>query len=207
MKKNIKSILEKLKEMHGAPHVELNFSNPIELTVAVVLSAQCTDVQVNKVTKELFKKYTSWQDYVDVPQEELEEDIRPTGFFRNKAKAIKSIASELLVRFDGQIPDDIGTFATVKGIGRKSSNMIVGLVHGKPAIIVDTHMSRVAARLGLTANKDPEKIEIDLRRFVPETSQTDFSFLMVLHGRYICKAKKPDCGICLLKQDCQFWAG
>jgi len=206
MKKNIETIIEKLKEMHGQPRVELKFSNPIELTIAVVLSAQCTDVRVNQVTEGLFTKYTSWEDYLNVPQEELEADIRPTGFFRNKAKAIKSIAADVLSRFDGQVPDDISTFATVKGIGRKSANMIVGLVHGKPAIIVDTHMTRVSARLGLTTNIDPEKIEVDLRRIMPEKFQTDFSFLMVLHGRYICKAKKPDCPICLLKPECQFWA-
>jgi endonuclease-3 len=206
MKKNIETIIEKLKRMHGQPRVELKFSNPIELTVAVVLSAQCTDVRVNQVTEGLFVKYTSWEDYLNVPQEELEADIRPTGFFRNKAKAIKSIAADVLSRFDGQIPDDISTFATVKGIGRKSANMIVGLVHGKPAVIVDTHMSRVSARLGLTTNTDPGKIEDDLRHIVPEKFQTDFSFLMVLHGRYICKAKKPDCPICLLKPECLYWA-
>ncbi|OPY70562.1 MAG: Ultraviolet N-glycosylase/AP lyase [Syntrophorhabdaceae bacterium PtaU1.Bin034] len=205
MKKDINAIIEKLKAMHGKPRVELNYSNPLELTVAVVLSAQCTDERVNRVTKDLFKKYTKLDDYLEAPQPELEEDIRPTGFYRNKAKSLKNIAHEIKGRFGGRVPDDIDAFATVKGIGRKSANMIVGLAYGKPAIIVDTHMIRVANRIGLTVNTDPEKIEIDLKAAMPEELWTGFSLLMIIHGRYICKAKKPDCPNCLLRQDCDYW--
>ncbi len=132
-----------------------------------MLSAQCTDERVNRVTEALFKKYRTVEDYLDAPEGELEEDIKPTGFYRNKARSLKSIAGELKERFGGRVPDDIDTLATVKGIGRKSANMIVGLAYGKPAIIVDTHMIRVSGRIGLTAQKDPEKIEKDLEALVP----------------------------------------
>jgi endonuclease III len=205
MRKDAETIIGKLRQMHGKPRVELNYSNPLELTVAVVLSAQCTDERVNRVTDHLFKKYMTWQDYVEVAQEELEEDIRPTGFYRNKTKSLKAIAGAIIERFGGRVPESIDKFATVKGIGRKSANMIVGLAYGKPAIIVDTHMSRVANRIGLTENGDALKIESDLRRTVPEASYTDFSLLMIIHGRYICKARKPDCPECLLRPDCDYF--
>ena len=207
MAKEISLIIDKLRRMHGEPRCELNWSNAIELTVATVLSAQCTDERVNKVTKDLFKKYRTWQDYLDVPAEELEEDIRPTGFFRNKTKSIRNIAGEVINRFHGKVPDDIDTFARVKGIGRKSANMIVGLAYGKPAIVVDTHMIRVTQRIGLSKNSDPEKIEKDIAGIVPQDQWTAFSLLVVLHGRYICKAKKPECERCLLKEDCDYWLG
>ncbi len=206
MKKDIASILNKLQEMHGEPRVELSYTNPLELTIATVLSAQCTDERVNRVTKDLFKKYTRVEDYFNAPESELEEDIRPTGFYRNKAKSIKSIAGELLERFGGKVPDDIDTFATVKGIGRKSANMIVGLAYSKPGVIVDTHVARVSGRLGLTANKDPDRIEADLRQTVPMPWWMAFSLLAILHGRYLCKAKKPDCPRCLMREDCDHYS-
>ncbi|MGD0231515.1 MAG: endonuclease III [Syntrophorhabdales bacterium] len=205
MAKEIDAIIEKLKTMHGKPRVELTYSNPLELTVAVVLSARCTDERVNRVTPHLFKKYTGVEDYLDTPLEELEEEIRPTGFYRNKARALKTIAREIKERFQGRIPDDIDELATVKGIGRKSANMIVGLAYGKPAIIVDTHMIRVGNRVGLTKSKDPDKIETDLQGLAPKTAWTDFSLLMIIHGRYLCKAKKPECPRCLLRDDCAYF--
>lgn len=207
MGKDIDSIISKLKKMHGKPRVELRFSNPMELTVATILSAQCTDERVNGVTESLFKKYTNWQSYIDVSQEEIEEDVRPTGFYRNKAKSLRSIAREVTERFGGKVPDDIDLFSTVKGVGRKSANMIVGLAYGKPAVIVDTHVARVSKRIGLTKNDDPEKIEEELKRQVPESLWTDFSLLLILHGRYICRAKKPECPRCLLREDCDYWLG
>lgn len=206
MKKDIASILKKLQEMHGEPRVELTYANALELVIATVLSAQCTDERVNAVTKTLFKKYRTAGDYIKAPDAELEEDIRPTGFYRNKAKAIKNIAAEILERFNGTVPDDIDTFATVKGIGRKSANMIVGLAYNKPGVIVDTHVARVSGRIGLTANKGPEKIETDLRSAVPAGSWMPFSLLTIVHGRYICKAKKPDCPRCLLRDDCDYYS-
>ena len=207
MAKEISSIINKLRQMHGEPRCELNYTNATELTVATVLSAQCTDERVNKVTKDLFKKYKTFKDYLDVPVEQLEEDIRSTGFYKNKTKSIKNIAREVIERFHGKVPDDIDTFATVKGIGRKSANMIVGLAYGKPAMVVDTHMIRLSQRIGLTKNTDAEKIEVDLRHIVPQSMWTDFSLLMVLHGRYLCKAKKPECERCLLQKHCDYYLG
>ncbi len=205
MAKNIEAIIGKLKTMHGAPRVELVYHNPLELTVAVVLSAQCTDERVNRVTDALFKKYRTVEDYLLAPEGELEEEIRPTGFYRNKARSLKTIAGELKGRFGGHVPDDIDTLATVKGIGRKSANMIVGLAYGKPAVIVDTHMIRVSGRIGLSAEKDPEKIEKDLKALAPMDVWTAFSLLMILHGRYVCKARKPECPRCLLREDCDYF--
>lgn len=198
-------MIEKLRRMHGKARAELNYSNPLELTVAVVLSAQCTDERVNRVTKDLFKKYKRLRDYISAPQEQVEEDIRPTGFYKSKARSLRNIAREIDERFDGRVPDDVDTLATVKGIGRKSANMIVGLAYGKAVVIVDTHLNRVANRLGLTRNDDPDKVETDLKAEVPEKWWTDFSLLTILHGRYICKARKPDCPHCLLQKDCDYF--
>lgn len=207
MQKDIKSIIRNLKEMHGKPRCELIFSNPIELVVATVLSAQATDQKVNEVTRSLFTKYRTWKDYLNVPVGELEEDIRQTGFYRNKAKTIKNIALEIEGRFKGQVPRDVDTFVTVKGIGRKSANLIVGLAFGKPAIIVDTHVIRLAQRIGFTKNKNPDKIELDIKKIVPENLWTDFSLLLTLHGRYLCKAKKPECEKCLIRESCDYFMG
>jgi endonuclease-3 len=207
MKKNIDSVISKLKNMHGEPRVELNFTNPLELIVSTVLSAQCKDERVNKVTEFLFKKYRTLKDYLDVPLDVLEEDIKPTGFYKNKAKSIKTIAREILERFKGRIPEDVDTFATIKGIGRKSANMIVGLAFNKPAMIVDTHVVRLSNRIGFSTKKDPDRIEEDLKRKVPESLWTDFSLLLILHGRYVCKARKPECERCLLRDDCDYWIG
>jgi endonuclease-3 len=203
--KNIEFILSKLRDMHGEPRCELVYGNALELAVAAVLSAQCTDERVNKVTPSLFKKYKSLRDYIDAPLEALEEDIKPTGFYKNKAKSIKNIAREISERFNGNIPEDIDVFSTVKGIGRKSANMIVGLAYGIPAIIVDTHVVRVSGRIGLTGSNNPEKIEKDLKKAVPEDLWTDTSLFLILHGRYICLARKPECDRCLLQEECDYY--
>ena len=205
MKKHIDSILNKLKKMHGEARPELVFGDALELTVATILSAQCTDERVNMVTKGLFKKYRTFKDYINVPQETLEKDIRPTGFYHNKAKSIKNVAAEVIERFKGKVPENIDVFATVKGIGRKSASMIVGLAYKVPAVIVDTHVIRVSGRIGLTDKKDPVKIEEDLKAIVPVNLWTGFSLLLILHGRYTCKAKKPECEKCLLQEECDYF--
>lgn len=205
MSKDIASILKKLREMHGGPRAELNFSNPLELTVAAILSAQCTDQRVNQVTEQLFKRYKTVGDYAHAGQGELEEQIRPTGFYRNKAKSLKSFAAEVENRFGGVIPHDIDTLTTINGIGRKTASMVVGLAFGKSAMIVETHVMRVAKRIGFTGNDEAEKIEEDLKRIVSEDAWTDFSLLLILHGRYICAARKPRCLDCLLREDCDYW--
>jgi endonuclease-3 len=205
MKKEIKGMLDKLGKMHGEPRVELKYSSPLELMVAAILAAQCTDERVNKVTESLFKKYKTTKDYRDVKDAELEADIKSTGFFRNKARSIKNLASDIEARFGGRIPEEVETLTTIKGIGRKTANMVVGIAYGRPAIIVDTHVIRVTQRLGLTKNGEPDKIEQDLRKLVPEQVWTNFCLLITLHGRYICKARKPDCPRCLLQLDCDYF--
>ena len=172
-----------------------------------MLSAQCTDERVNTLTPSLFKKYKGLDDYLNAPIEELEEDVRPTGFYRNKAKAIRNIAGEIKERFGGHVPEDVDTLATIKGIGRKSANLIAGLAFGKPAVVVDTHVIRVTGRVGLTRNKDPEKIEQDIKKQVPQDEWTKFSLLVTLHGRYLCKARKPECERCLIREYCDYWLG
>lgn len=205
MAKESKAILAKLRTIHGEPRIELRYSNALELMVAAILAAQCTDERVNKVTDSLFKKYRGARDYLKVTDVELEEDIKSTGFFRNKAKSIKNFATDVEQRFGGRVPGDVETLTTIKGVGRKTANMVAGIAFGKSAIIVDTHVIRVSKRLGLTGHDDPEKIEMDLRRFVPEKVWTDFSLLVTLHGRYICIARKPDCPRCLLQAECDYY--
>ncbi len=207
MKKETRAILEKLKKMHGKPRLELKYSTPFELAVAAILAAQCTDERVNIVTESLFKKYKSPGDYVRAKDENLQEDIKPTGFFRNKTRSLKSFAAELQDRFKGKMPEDVDTLATIKGIGRKTASVVVGAAFGKPAMIVDRHVMRVSQRIGFTKEKEADQIEIDLKKIVPQDSWTDFSLLMTLHGRYICIARKPDCLRCLLQKDCDFYRG
>ena len=203
--KNIEYIINKLRDMHGKPRCELIWDNALELTVATVLSAQCTDERVNKVTSSLFKKYKSLQDYINAPDEELEKDIKPTGFYKNKAKSIKNIAREILEKFSGTVPADIDTFATIKGIGRKSASLITGIAYNIPAVIVDTHVARVSGRIGLTDKDKPDKIEKDIKNIIPEHLWTESSLLLILHGRYICTARKPECERCLLHDECNFY--
>ncbi|MDR2018474.1 MAG: endonuclease III [Syntrophobacterales bacterium] len=207
MEKNINVIIAALRKMHGEERNELKFGTPLELVVATVLSAQCTDERVNRTTPILFKKYKGFTDYLRVPLEELEEDIRPTGFFKKKAKAIKNIATEVEERFGGHIPEDVVALATIKGIGRKSANLIAGIAFRKPAVIVDTHVIRVSNRVGLTSNKNPEKIEKDLKQKVTEGDWLKFSLLVTLHGRYICLARKPECERCLIRDYCDYLLG
>lgn len=207
MLKDTPSVLRKLREMHGKPRVELNFSNPLELTVAAILSAQCTDERVNQVTEQLFKSYRSTKDYADADLGEIEEQVRPTGFYRNKAKSLKNFASDVEGRFGGRVPDEIDALTSIKGIGRKTANMVIGAAFGRPAMIVETHVMRVARRIGFTTSDEAEEIEEDLKRIVSEDQWTDFSLLLILHGRYVCMARKPRCLDCLLREDCDYWLG
>ena len=181
MKKDIKQIISNLEKMHGKERIELKFGTPPwNSSWRRCCQPSAPTRGVNRLTPALFKKYKQFQDYLRVPVEELEEDIRPTGFYRNKAKALRSIAAEVEDRFGGRIPEDVDTLATIKGIGRKSANLIAGIAFGKPAVIVDTHVIKVSTRVGLTTNKDPEKIEKDLKNLVPEKEWTKFSLLVTL---------------------------
>lgn len=186
--------------------VELNYGNALDLMVATLLAAQSTDVKVNEVTAGLFKKYQCAADYVAVAVEELEEDIRPTGFYRQKAKHIRAAMGMLLAEHDGQVPGQMEALLGLPGIGRKSANVILGNVYGVPGIVVDTHVGRVSRRLGLTAATDPVKVERALARLLPPEEWTAFGQRVVLHGRYVCKARKPRCDECVLMPHCDYFA-
>jgi endonuclease III len=182
---------------------ELDWSNPLELLVATILSAQTTDVQVNRVTESLFKKYRTAEDYADSTPDELEEDIRPTGFYRNKARSLRGMASALVEEHGGEVPRTMSELVALPGVGRKTANVVLGNAFGtNEGIVVDTHVRRVSGRLGLTEGRDPLKIEQDLLEVVPEEDRTIFSHLLILHGRRTCKARKPDCPNCILNDIC-----
>jgi len=192
-----------LKAEYPDARTELDWSNPLELLVATILSAQTTDVQVNRVTESLFSKYRTAEDYADSTPDELEEDIRPTGFYRNKARSLRGMASVLVEKHGGEVPRTMSELIALPGVGRKMANVVLGNAFGtNEGIVVDTHVRRVSGRLSLTENSDPVKIEQELMRSVPERDWTIFSHLLILHGRRTCKARKPDCPNCILNDIC-----
>ena len=203
MEDNVAAIISLLKKEYPGVKIALVHSNPLELLIATILSAQCTDRQVNEVTKTLFKKYRLPDDYINVPQEELEKDIYSTGFYRNKAKNIKKLSEILVNDFGGKVPDTMEELLTLPGVARKTANIVLSAAFGKiEGIAVDTHVKRLSARLGLTKNTDPDKIEKDLMRIIPRDEWAVFTLLLILHGRKICTAKKPLCGECVLNRLC-----
>jgi endonuclease-3 len=202
--KKIGPILELLDKHYPDAHVTLDYTNPLELLVATVLSAQCTDVRVNQVTPTLFKKYPTAAVYAEASLEELQEEIRPTGFYHQKAKSIKGICQALVEKYGGKVPKSQDELVKLPGIGRKTANVVLGNAFDIPGIVVDTHMGRVSQRLGLTKQKDPVKIEFDLMPLVPKARWVKFSHQMIWHGRQICTAKKPDCPHCPLLPYCDF---
>jgi len=200
--KQVKEIIQTLSREIPDSKIALRFSNPLELLIATILSAQCTDVKVNQVTIDLFKKYRSAKDYATSNLTELEEDIRPTGFYRNKAKSIQRCCQELIAKFGGKVPKKLEELVTLSGVGRKTANVILGNAFGIPGIAVDTHVRRVSQRIGLTRNDDPVKIEFDLMEIVPKTEWAHFTNLLIWHGRRTCIAKKPLCERCSIRQWC-----
>jgi len=202
--KRVKEIIKLLSKEIPDSRIALKFSNPLELLIATILSAQCTDVKVNQVTQTLFKKYKNAEDYLNVNIKELEEDIRPTGFYRNKAKAIQKCCQELVSRFAGKVPKTMEELVTLPGVGRKTANVILGNAFGIPGIAVDTHVHRVSQRIGLTKKDDPMKIEFDLMEIVPKEEWTHFSNLLIWHGRKTCIARKPLCEKCSIKKFCDY---
>ncbi|MCP4707131.1 MAG: endonuclease III [Planctomycetes bacterium] len=197
-------ILGILKKVHTDAKIALKYSNPLELLVATVLSAQCTDVRVNIVTGELFKKYREAGDYVAVAQEELEGDIRSTGFFRNKAKSIKGACGDIVEKFEGEVPGNMEDLLSLAGVGRKTANVILGNAFGVPGLVTDTHVIRLSRLMGFSDQVDPVKLEFALMELVPKKDWTFFSHLMIFHGRRICMARKPACEGCPVKELCSY---
>ena len=202
--KRVKDIIKILTKGIPDTTIALTFSSPLELLIATILSAQCTDVRVNEVTATLFKKYRSAKDYAQAGLSELEQDIRPTGFYRNKAKSIQKCCQELVGRFGGEVPKTLEEMVNLPGVGRKTANVILGNAFGIPGIVVDTHVHRVSQRIGLTKKDDPVKIEFDLMEIVPKEEWTHFSNLLIWHGRKTCVARKPLCDSCAIRKLCDF---
>ncbi|MFT3776613.1 MAG: uracil-DNA glycosylase [Minicystis sp.] len=200
---SIPVILTQLRRKHPDARYELDWKTPLDLLVATILAAQCTDERVNRVTATLFQRYRDARDYAYADTAELEEAIRPTGFYRNKAKAIQGACRALVERFGGQVPRTIDEMITLPGVARKTANVVLNTAFGIPSgVIVDTHVARVSKRMGLTREEDPDRIEQDLMKLVPEREWTFFGPAMVLHGRYTCTAKSPACGACVLVEAC-----
>jgi len=193
-----------LLKKYPAPKLALHYRNPLELLVAVILSAQCTDARVNEVTAALFKKYKKARDYAAADPAVLEEEIRSTGFYKNKTKSVIACCKKLVADFHGEVPRTLEELTALPGVGRKTANMVLGNAFGVPAISVDTHVLRVSNRLGLAHSDDPEKVEAALMRQVAQDKWTAFGNAMILHGRETCVARKPHCPECVLRMVCEW---
>jgi endonuclease III len=202
-------VIRRLKKAYPDAKVALHFTNPLEMLVATILSAQCTDERVNQVTKILFQKYRTPEDYVKVPLEELAADVRPTGFFNQKAKAIQGACRKIIEEYGGEVPQTIAELITLPGVARKTANIVQGNSYPErhrrdpdAGIAVDTHVRRVARRLGVTPNTDPDKIERDLTKIIPKRDWFSFTYVLIDHGRKVCKAPTPRCEVCPVNDLC-----
>jgi endonuclease-3 len=203
-KKRINQILKILRAAYPDVKTALHYKTPLQMLIATILSAQCTDTRVNEVTETLFKKLRTAKDYAEIPLADLEALIRPTGFFRNKAKNIKACCQTLLEVHGGKVPNNMDALVQLPGIGRKTANVILGSAFGVPGIVVDTHVKRLSQRIGLTREKDPVKIEFALMPIIPKKHWIDFSHQLIWHGRTICKARKPRCPECPILKLCDY---
>ena len=203
-KKRMNKILKILRTAYPDVKTALHYKTPLEMLISTILSAQCTDVRVNEVTKVLFEKLRTAKDYAEIPIGELEELIRPTGFFRNKAKSIKGCCTALVEKHGGDVPDTLEALVKLPGVGRKTANVVLGSAFGVPGIVVDTHVKRLSRRIGLTKEKDPVKIEFDLMPLIPKKYWIDFSHQLIWHGRKVCNARKPKCQECPLVSLCEY---
>jgi endonuclease-3 len=202
-KERARSIVDRLRETYPDAHCELEFQTPFQLLVATILSAQCTDKRVNIVTRSLFRKYPTPGDFAAVSQSELENEIRTTGFYRNKAKNLRAMAKDVLDLYGGEVPRSMEALLRLAGVGRKTANVVLGNAFGvNEGIVVDTHVARLAQRFKLTPERDPEKIEKDLMRLIPKEEWTNFSHWLIWHGRRRCYARNPDCPHCELGSVC-----
>ena len=204
--KNINKIIGLLNQTYPkALTTSLFFKNPFELLISTILAAQSTDKLVNKVTPALFQKYKDPQSFADADLVELQDDIRQTGFFRNKSISIIKCSKDIIEKFDGKVPDNIEDLINLHGVGRKTANVVLANAFGKQGIIVDTHMLRISKLIGLTVNKDPVKVEFDLRKIIPEDNWINFSHKIVEHGRSLCIARRPKCEICPVSEYCRYY--
>jgi endonuclease-3 len=202
-KARIAGIVKGLKEAYPDAECALSHKNPLQLLVATILSAQCTDIRVNQVTPTLFRQYPSAREFADASQSDLEKMIHSTGFFRNKAKNIKAACQKIINDFQGRIPNTMDELLSLPGVARKTANVVLGTAYGIPAgVVVDTHVFRIAHRLGLTRAKTPEKVELDLMKLLPHEEWINFSHRLIHHGRRVCMARNPQCPSCTLAELC-----
>lgn len=203
VKERVQTIISLLRESYSSSRTALRFENPLEILVATILSAQCTDERVNQITPALFKKYPTASHFAQADQADLEKEVRPTGFFRNKAKAIIGASRKIVKDFQGEVPGTMAELITLPGVARKTANIVLSSAFRKAeGIAVDVHVKRLSQRLHLSKEHDPDKIERDLMAIVPETDWLDFNYLLVNHGRSTCQARKPMCPGCVLKHLC-----
>jgi len=202
--RRIRKIIEILNNTYPHVKTQLRHESAFQLLTATILSAQCTDRQVNNVTETLFKRLKKPEDFVEIDQSALEELIRPTGYFKNKAKNLKNCAKVLIEQYGGVVPNNLNDLVTLPGVGRKTANVVLGSVFGIPSIVVDTHVSRISQRLELTANKDPVKIEFDLMKIIPKDEWDGFSLRLIYFGRQYCRARNPLCRDCPLYHLCNY---
>ncbi|MFN3966713.1 MAG: endonuclease III [Endomicrobiia bacterium] len=201
--KKVNEIIKRLKKEYPKAKIALEFSNPLEILVATILSAQCTDERVNKVTASLFKKYKTVKDYANADLKKFEQEIKSTGFYHNKARNIISAAKIILEKFNGKVPDNMNDLLSLPGVARKTANIVLSNAYGiVEGIAVDTHVRRLSQRLGLTKNDDPVKIEQDLMKIIPKSDWFIISYLLIEHGRKICDARKPKCNECIISDLC-----
>jgi endonuclease-3 len=200
----IKKIISRLEEAHPDAKLDLDFANPLELLIALILAAQARDDLVNQVTVDLFKKYRSAEDYAQAPLPDLEQAVRRINFYRNKSRSIQNCCKQLVQRFDGKVPNNLADLLTLPGVGRKTGNIVLGSAFGQQTIGVDTHVMRLSQRLAFTNNHDPDKIEFDLTAVVPEQQRVRFCHLLQYHGRRVCFAKKPNCPECTIRVLCPY---
>jgi endonuclease-3 len=201
---NAKIIVNLLLEKYPSPKIALDFKNPLELLVATILSAQCTDKRVNLVTPGLFRKYKTAADFAHADLKELEEEIKPTGFYRNKAKSIVNCCKMLAEEYSSVVPSTLVELVKLPGVGRKTANVVLGAAFGKQAIAVDTHVLRVSNRLGLAHSNNPDKVEEELNQQIEKSKWTHINHALILHGRETCTARSPKCGVCVLYQECEW---
>ena len=200
----VKKIIRQLEQVHSDAKLDLDFSNPLQLLIALILAAQARDELVNQVTVELFKKYRTAEDYARITLEKLQEQLRKINFYRNKARSIHNCCTEIVKRFNGKVPERLEDLLSLPGVGRKTANIVLGNAFGQRTIGVDTHVMRLAQRLGLTTNTNPDKIEFDLTPLVPEKQRVRFCHLLQYHGRRVCFAKKPRCPECTIRNLCPY---
>ena len=201
-KERVIKIIQIFDEAYGNADCTLDFTTPLELLIATQLAAQCTDARVNIVTKDLFAKYKSVEDFANADLKELEQDVKSTGFFRNKAKNIISCCQRLISEYNGEVPNNLDDLLTLAGVGRKTANLVLGDIFGIPGVVVDTHATRISNLLDLAKHSDPYKIELDLQKCVPRERWGKFCRQMVFHGREYCIARRPQCNVCPISELC-----